>query len=343
MKAFRPSCLCLAAWLACSVAASPAVAQDAGSPTLAAVRARGQLACGVDGRTAGFSLPDSRGVMRGIDADYCRALAAAVLGDAGKVRFVPLTAQARFTALQSGEVDVLIRETTWTLTREANLGALFAGINFYDGTAFLVKAGGATSARELDGATVCLQSGTSTELAVGDYFRTQGLKMTAVLLESLNELQQTFLSGRCDAIARDGSALAGFRFGLGPRAGELALLPEVISKEPLGPMVRKGDGKWFDVVRWTHFALLTGEEAGVTSVNADEMLGSTNPDIRRLLGVEGDLGKAMGLDNRWAHSAIKQVGNFGEIWERNITPLGIARGINASWNKGGLMYAPPIR
>ena len=318
-------------------------AQSSGSATLDAVRGRGQLVCGVGGNVPGFSLPDSQGVMRGLDADGCRAIAAAALGDAGKVRFVPLTTQNRFTALQSSEVDVLIRTTTWTLGREGNLGALFAGVNFYDGTGFLVKtAAGVKSVKELDGATVCVQPGTSTELAIADYFRVNNLKFTPVLIESLAEIQSAFLSGRCDTYSTDSSALATFRATQTDKDA-LVLLPEIISKEPLGYMVRKGDEKWFDVVRWTYFAQLSAEENGVTSANVDEMLGSTTPEVKRLLGTEGEMGKALGLDAKWAFNIVKQVGNFGEMWDRSITPLGVPRGINNLWTKGGLHYAPPIR
>jgi general L-amino acid transport system substrate-binding protein len=318
-------------------------AQGSGSATLDAVKARGQLVCGVTTGVAGFSLADSKGVIQGIDADDCRAVAAATLGDASKVRFVPLTTTNRFTALQSGEVDVLIRETTWTLGREANLGLEFADVNFYDGTGFLVKAsGGVKSAKEMDGATICVQQGTSTELAINDYFRVNNLKFTPIESQDVNELQAAFLSGRCDAYSTDSSALAGFRSQQG-KPTDFVLLPEIISKEPLGPMVRKGDDKWFDIIKWTHYAMLTAEEDGVTSKNIDTFATTTNPNLRRLLGLEGDMGKALGLDNKWAYNAIKQVGNFGEIWDRNITPMGVPRGINNLWNKGGLQYAPPIR
>ena len=322
---------------------APALAQGTGSATLDAVRARGQLVCGVAGGVPGFSLLDSKGIMTGLDADSCRAVAAAALGDATKVKYVNLTTQNRFTALQSGEIDVLIRSTTWTLGREANLGTLFAGVNYYDGTGFLVKtASGVKSAKEMDGATICVQPGTSTELAIADYFRNNKMKFTPVLIEDRAELERTFLSGRCDSYSTDSSALATFR-ATQTNKDDFVLLPEIISKEPLSYMVRKGDDKWFDVVRWSYFAQLTAEEDGVTSKNVDEMVASTNPDIRRLLGVEGDLGKAMGLDNKWAYNIVKQVGNFGEIWDRNITVLGVPRGINALWNHGGLHYAPPMR
>ncbi len=329
--------------LAASLAAA-AHAQGSGSATIDAVRAHGQLSCGVTTGVAGFSLPDSQGVERGIDADNCRTIAAAVLGDATKVKFVPLTTVNRFTALQSGEVDVLIRDTTWTLGREASLGLEFADVSYYDGTGFLVKkAADVAGAKQLDGATVCVQPGTSTELAIDDYFRNNKIKFTPVEIADQTEIQAAFLSGRCDAYSADSSVLAGFRFQQGPKAEELVLLPEIISKEPLGPMVRKGDDKWLDVVKWTHYAELTAEEDGITSKTIDGFASSANPDIKRLLGTEGDMGKALGLDNRWAYNAVKQVGNFGEIWDRNITVLGVPRGINNLWNKGGLQYPPPIR
>lgn len=332
-----------AAILAGTVASTLAQAQGSGSATLDAVRGRGQLVCGVGGNVPGFSLPDSKGVMQGLDADSCRAVAAAVFGDPDKVKYVPLTTQNRFTALQSGEVDVLIRTTTWTLGREANLGALFAGVNYFDGTGFLVKkASGVKSAKEMDGATICVQPGTSTELAIADYFRVNNLKFTPILIENLAEIQAAFLSGRCDAYSTDSSALATFR-ATQPNKDDLVLLPEIISKEPLSYMVRKGDDKWFDIVRWTYFAQVTAEELGITKENVDSHMSDTSPEVRRLLGVEGDMGKALGLDNKWAYNAIKHIGNFGQMWERGIGALGVPRGINNVWTKGGLHYAPPIR
>ena len=266
--------------------AQPAHAQGSGSATIDNIKSRGQMVCGVTTGVAGFSLPDSKGVEQGIDADMCRALAAAILGDGDKVRFVPLTTTNRFTALQSGEIDVLNRETTWTLGREANLGLLFAGVYFYDGTGFLVKkSAGVKSAKELDGATICVQPGTSTELAISDYFRNNNIKFTPVLIENVNELQGTYLNGRCDVYSTDLSALAGFRYQQGAKADDHILLPEVISKEPLGTMVRKGDDKFFDLARWTYFALLQAEESGVTQKNVEEMANtSTDPTIKRLLG-----------------------------------------------------------
>ena len=323
--------------------AAGARADSSGSATLDAVHARGQLVCGVAGGVPGFSLPDSEGVMRGLDADGCRAIAAAVFGDQNKVKYINLSTENRFTALQSGEIDVLIRSTTWTLGREANLGGLFAGVNYYDGTGFLVKTTlGVTSAKELDGATICVQPGTSTELAIADYFRNNNKKFTPLLIENRAELESAFLAGRCDAYSTDSSALATFR-ATQPKKEDFVLLPEIISKEPLSYMVRKGDDKWFDIVRWSYFAQLTAEEEGVTSKNVNEMLNSTSPNIRRLLGLEGDMGKALGLDNKWAYNIIKQVGNFGEMWDRDIAVLGVPRGINNLWTKGGLQYAPPLR
>ena len=319
-------------------------AQDTGSATINAIKSRGMLVCGVSNGTAGFSLVDSQGVMKGFDADDCRAIAAAILGDATKLRFVPTTTINRFTALQSGEIDVLIRETTWTLSREGNLGVEFANINYYDGSGFLVKtSAGVKSAKDLDGATICVPPGTSTELALSDYFRVKDLKFTPVLIQDVNEIHNAFLSGRCDAYSTDSSALAAFRYAQGDKASALMLLPEVISKEPLGPMVRKGDDKFLDVVKWTHYAQLAAEEYGITSKNIDTFANSTNPSIKRLLGTEGDMGKALGLGNRWSYDAIKQVGNFGEVWDRNIAVMGVPRGQNALWNKGGLQYPPPIR
>ena len=339
--------LSLLAGLAAALALTgPASAQApaSGSATLDAVRSRGQLACGVSGDVPSFSLPDSQGVMRGIDADYCRAIAAAVLGDENKVKYVPLTTQNRFTALQSGGVDVLVRETTWTLGREASLGLEFTGINFYDGTGFMVKkSAGITAAKQLDGATICVQPGTSTELAIADYFRGNNMKFTPIEIADLQQIQQAFFSGRCDVYSTDSSALAATRFTQGSKAADYVLLPELISKEPLGPSVRKGDDKWFDVVRWVGFALLDAEEHGVTSKNVDDMVKSDNPDIRRLLGVDGDLGKELGIDNKWAYNAIKQVGNYAEIWDRDMAPMGIPRGLNRLWKDGGLMYSPPLR
>ena len=341
MKRYLSSAAVLGALAAFAV---PAWAQGSGSKTIDDIKARGQLVCGVSTGVAGFSLTDSKGVMQGIDSDMCRATAAAILGDGNKIRFVPTNTTNRFTALQSGEIDLLVRSTTWTLGREASLGLEFAGINFYDGTGFLVnKSLNVSAAKELNGATVCVQPGTSTELAVADYFRDNNLKFQPILIEDLSQIQNAFLSGRCDAYSTDLSGLAAFRSQQGDKKNDLILLPDIISKEPLGLMVRKGDDKYFDVVRWSFLALLQAEESGITSKNVDQMLSSKDPTVRRFVGAEGDLGKALGVDNKWAVNVIKAVGNFSEVWERNITPLGIPRGENNLWNKGGLMYAPPMR
>lgn len=321
-----------------------AQAQGSGSATLDASVKRGHMLCAVSGQVPGFSLADSQGVMRGLDADTCRAIAAAALGDASKAKFVATTTQNRFTALQSGEVDVLSRSTTWTLSREGNLGLMFAWVNYYDGTGFLVKkSSGVKAAKEMDGASICVQPGSSTELAIQDYYRLNNMKFTPILIQDLSEMQAAFLSGRCDAYSTDASALATFRFSQGPKAEELMLLPDIISKEPLGAMVRKGDDKWFDIVRWTFAAMIVAEEKGITQANIDTFMDSKDPDIRRLLGLEGDMGKALGVDPKFAYNVIKAVGNLGEMWDRNITPMGVPRGINNLWTKGGLQYAPPMR
>jgi general L-amino acid transport system substrate-binding protein len=320
------------------------LAQPTGSATLDAVRARGQVLCGTGGEIPGFSMLDSNGSMKGLDADYCRAIAAAVLGDANKVKWVPVTAQTRFTALQSGEIDVLVRNTGWSLTREASLGLLFAGVNFWDGTSIIVKtASGVKSVKQLGGATICVLPGTTTELDLADWARAENIAYTPVLIGSLSEIRQAFLSGRCDGYTTDSSQVAGFRFMQGAKANELTILPEPIGLGPSGAMVRKGDDKWYDIVRWTHFATLVAEALGVTSKNVDSFAGTKIPDIRRLLGQESNLGATLGLDNAWAANIIRQVGNYGEMWERDITPMGLDRGRNALWTKGGLQYAPQLR
>ena len=320
--------------LAFAAFAAPTSAQQA-PDTIATVRARDHLVCGVPINAPGFALPDPRGVFHGLDVDSCRAVAAAVLGDVNKVRFVPTTTQARFTALQSGEVDLLARNTTWTLAREAQLGLAFASISFYDGQGFMVRQGsGITSARQLDGATICVLPGTTIERNLADYFRTNNMRMMPVVIEQPEELRQAFIAGRCDAYTNDASSLASFRASQGKAGEQYVLLPEIISKEPLGAMVRKGDWKWFDVVRWSHFAMVAAEEMDITSRNIDSFAGSQNPDVQRFLGRTGDLGKALGLDNDWAVRIARQVGNFGESWERNITPIGLPRGINNLWTKG---------
>jgi general L-amino acid transport system substrate-binding protein len=331
--------------LALLAAALPSAAQSpAPADTVAAIRARGALLCGVAPATAGFSAPDSRGEWRGIDVDTCRAVAAAILGDATKVRFVPASTQQRFTMLQSGEVDILVRSTTWTLGREASLGLSFAGVNFYDGQGFMVRReSGVTAATQLDGATVCVSPGTTTELNMADYFRANRMRFTPVVIESIEELRAAFRSGRCDAYTTDASSLASFRAAEGPNAERYLLLPEIISKEPLGPVVRKGDQRFFDIVRWSIFAQLTAEELDITSQNLSTFNDSPNPDVQRFLGRTGELGRQLGVNNDWAVQIVRQVGNFAEMWERNITPIGIPRGINNLWNRGGLHYPPPMR
>lgn len=322
---------------------APALAQPA-ADTVGAIRARGQLVCSTSPSTVGFSLPDSQGVWRGLDVDYCRAVATAILGDANRVRIVPSSTQQRFTMLQSGEIDMLSRTTTWTMAREASLGLQFAGINVYDGQGFMVhRDSGVTSARQLDGATVCVQPGTTTELNMADFFRTNRLRFTPVVIENIEEVRTAFINRRCDAYTNDASSLASFAAAQGANANRYLLLPEIISKEPLGPVVRKGDSRFFDIVRWTHFALITAEEFGITAANIDSFANSTNPDIQRFLGRTGDLGQMLGLPNNWVINVIKAVGNYGEIWERNMTPIGFPRGPNNLWNNGGLQYAPPMR
>jgi len=321
--------------------AAPAQAQ---SPTLDAIRARGALLCGSNTGLAGFGQPDSRGLWTGLDVDLCRAVAAAIFGDSTKVRYVPTTAQQRFTALQSGEVDLLARNTTWTLSRDTGLGLDFVGVNFYDGQGFMVKRVlGVKSAKELGDATICVQPGTTTELNLTDWFRANNMKFQPVVIERLEEVNAAYFSGRCDALTTDRSGLAAVRSAQGAGAEEHVILPETISKEPLGPAVRQGDARFADIVRWSLNAMIEAEELGVTSKNVDEQMKSSNPGIQRLLGVSGELGKQLGLDNAWAANILRQVGNYGETYERNIKPLGLERGVNELWTKGGLIYAPPVR
>jgi general L-amino acid transport system substrate-binding protein len=318
----------------------------ASAQTLDRVKQRGTLSCGVNVGLAGFSAPDDKGNWTGFDVDYCRAIAAAVLGDATKVRFVPTTAKERFTALQSGEIDVLNRNTTWTLARDSSLGLSFVGTNYYDGQGLMVKTGlKVKSAKELDGATVCVQTGTTTELNLADYFRVNKLAYKPVVFEKADEILQAYQAGRCDVYTTDASGLYAQRLQM-QKPDEHIVLPEIISKEPLGPSVRQGDSQWFTIVRWVHFALLNAEEAGITKGNVDKMLESTNPDVRRILGKEGEFGKGIGLANDWAFQIIKQVGNYGEIFDATVgagSRINIARGQNNLWTKGGLQYAPPIR
>ena len=318
----------------------------AAAGTLDDVKARGVLKCGVNTGFAGFAYPDAQGKWQGFDVAICKAVAAAVLGDANKVEYVPTTGETRFTALTSGEIDVLSRNSTWTFTRDADLKFTFAGVNYYDGQGFMVsKDLGVTSAKELDGATICVQTGTTTELNLADFFKLNGISYQPVPIQTPAEADQQFLSGACDAYTTDASQLATQR-GTYPNPDNFVILPEIISKEPLGPVVRQGDDQWADIVRWTLFALVAGEEYGVTAANAEEMLTSPNPEVKRLLGSEGTLGAMLGLDAAWAKNAIMAGGNYGEIFAATIgegTPSNIARGLNAQWYEGGLQYAPPFR
>jgi general L-amino acid transport system substrate-binding protein len=314
--------------------------------TLDAIKKNGFIKCGVSDGLPGFSFADEKGNYSGIDVDVCRAVAAAVFGDATKVKFTPLTAKERFTALQSGEVDVLSRNTTWTSNRDSAQGMNFTGVTYYDGQGFLVnKKLGVTSIKQLDGATVCINAGTTHELNLSDYFRANKKKFTPLTYEKSDESAKSLEAGRCDVLTSDQSQLYAQRLKLA-QPDQYVILPEVISKEPLGPVVRHGDDEWFDIVKWTLFVMVDAEELGINSKNVEEMKKSTNPDVKRLLGVEGDKGKEFGLANDWMAVVIKQVGNYGEIFERNVgkdSPLKIARGLNALWNQGGLQYAPPVR
>jgi general L-amino acid transport system substrate-binding protein len=312
--------------------------------TLEAVVKKGFVQCGVNVGLAGFSQPDSQGVWKGIDVDVCRAVAAAVFGEAAKVRYTPLTALQRFTALQSGEVDILSRNTTWTLSRDTSLGINFVGVNYYDGQGFMVqKKLKVKSAKQLNGATVCVQSGTTTELNLADYFRANKMKFKPIVIEKLEEVLNAYFTGRCDVYTTDVSGLVAVRASRAPKPDDHVILPEVISKEPLGPAVRHGDDRWFDVVKWSLFAMIEAEELGLNSKNVEQQAGSPNPSIQRFIGASGDLGKMLGLDNRWAVNIVKQVGNYAESFDANLKPLGFERGINKLWTQGGLLYAPPIR
>ena len=320
--------------------------QAAGAQTLKAVKDRGQLVCGANGSLAGFGMPDRQGNWTGFDVDFCRAIAAAIFNDPTKVKFVPLTAANRFTALQSGEIDVLARNTTWTMSRDTSLGIDFAAVNYYDGQGFMVrKVLKVSSALELNDASVCVQQGTTTELNLADYFRSNHMSLKTVTFATVDEALKAYDSGRCDAYTTDSSGLYGSRVLLADPSANI-VLPEIISKEPLSPAVRQGDDAWEDVVRWTHHAMLDAEELGVNKNNVDDQKNSTNPEIRRLLGLEGQFGEALGLTNDWAYRIIKAEGNYGESFERNVgqgSPLKIARGLNALWTKGGLQYGLPVR
>lgn len=333
--------------VATSVAAVAfAVSQVASAATLDDVKARGELKCGVAGGVPGFSAPNDSGRMVGIDASVCDAVAAAVLGDASKVTYIPLTAKERFTALSSGEVDVLSRNTTHTLTREASLGLNFTYYNYIDGQGFMVKKdSGIKSALELDGASICVQAGTTTELNMADYFRNNNMDFTPVGYETSTQTREGFEGGACDVLTSDKSQLAALRTEM-KDPNNAVLLPETISKEPLGPVVRQGDDQWMDIVAYTLYALINAEEAGITSANIDSMKANPpNPDVARIVGAEGNMGEMLGLSADWAYNAIKQVGNYGEIYARTVEPIGIPRAgsVNDLWTRGGILYAPPVR
>ena len=324
-------------------AGAMAITGMASAATLDDVRAKGYVQCGVSQGLPGFSNADDNGNWTGIDVDLCRAVAAAVFGDGDKVRFTPLSAKQRFTALSSGEVDILSRNTTWTMTRDTQLGLNFAGVNYYDGQGMMVPSGlGVQSAMELDGANICTNTGTTTELNITDFFRTNKMNFNLVAFEKADEVVAAYDAGRCDVYTTDRSALAAQRTKLtNPDAHKV--LPEIISKEPLGPVVRQGDDQWFNIVRWTLNAMINAEELGVTKSNVRSMKNSDNPAVKRLLGTEGNFGEELGLSNDWAANAIQAVGNYAESYEATVAPLGLARGVNALWSEGGIMYAPPVR
>ena len=330
-----------------ALATSTLIAGAASAATLDDVKARGELICGVNVGLTGFGMPDANGNWVGFDVDLCRAVAAAVLGDGTKVKFVPTTGETRFTALASGEVDLLVRNSTATFSRDVDLKLDFVAINYYDGQGFMVKKDlGVSSAKELDGATVCIQTGTTTELNLADFFKANNLSYTPVTVQDDSEAQRQYLAGACDAYTTDASGLAASRATMADSENHI-ILPEIISKEPLGPAVRHGDNQWGDIVRWTFNALLIAEEKGITKANIEEVAASsTDPEVRRLLGLEGDMGKMFNLDNNFAKNAISVGGNYGEIFEANIgasTPIGLSRGLNALWTLGGLQYAWPMR
>ena len=337
-------------WIAAVAGVTAAVAASGAhaGTTFDAVKNRGEVICGVHTGLYGFSAPDERGQWAGIDVDVCRSVAAAMFGDASKVRYVPLSAQARLTALQSGEVDILSRNTTWTLTRDTANGLNFTGVNYYDGQSFMVpKSLGVSSAEELENATVCVQTGTTTEKNLADWFRARKKQFSPVTIEKYEEVTAAYMAGRCDAITSDASQLAAIRANDTPTPDDHIILTEIISKEPLGPSVRHGDDQWFDLVKWSFYATIEAEEAGITSKNVEDMkANSADPNVQRLLGVTPGNGGALGVSEDWAFNIIKQVGNYGEIYSRTVgeeSKLDLPRGLNALWTNGGLMYAPPIR
>jgi len=321
-------------------------AQAADAQTLKTVKDRGTLSCGVSQGLPGFSAPDDKGNWTGLDVDICRAIAAAIFNDPTKVKYVPTSAKDRFTALQSGEIDVLSRNTTWTISRDTSLGANFTGVTYYDGQGFMVKKSlKVNSALELNSASVCVQTGTTTEQNLADYFKANNMKYEVIAFGTNDETVKAYEAGRCDVFTTDQSGLYANRLKLA-NPGDHMVLPEIISKEPLGPMVRHGDDQWFDIVKWTLFALITTEELGVTAKNVDEKGKQDNPELKRVLGTDGNFGEQLGLSKDWVVRIVKAVGNYGEVFDRNVgagSPLGISRGLNNLWNKGGLQYAPPIR
>jgi len=332
--------------IATAAVAAMTVAGAANAGILDDVKKKGFIQCGVSTGLTGFSAPNDKGQWEGFDVDFCRAMAAGIFGDPGKVKYTPLTSKERFTAVQSGEIDILVRNTTWTFTRDVNLGLEFIGSNYVDGQGFMVRKDlGVKSARELDGASVCIATGTTTELNLADYFRTHGMKFRSVVFERADEIRSAYDAGRCDVYTTDRSGLAAQR-SLLKNPDDHMVLPEVISKEPLGPVIRHGQSQWGDVARWTLFTLIDAEELGITSKNVDQMKKSKNPEVLRILGVEGKMGEQLGLSRDWAYNLIKMVGNYSEIYERNVgpkTPLKLERGLNALWSKGGILYAPPFR
>jgi general L-amino acid transport system substrate-binding protein len=329
-----------------AAAAALAMTGLAHAGMLDTVKQRGSLNCGANGQLPGFGLPDAQGNWTGLDVDLCRAIAAAIFNDAGKVKFVPLTAKDRFTALQTGDVDVLIRNTTWTLLRDTQLGLNATGVNYYDGQGFIIrKSAKVNSALELNDATICVQQGTTTELNLADYFRANRMRLRSVTFATLDEAVRAYETDRCNAFTTDASGLYSVRLKLA-KPDDHVVLPEIISKEPLGPFVRHGDDQWFDVVKWVLFAMLNAEELNVNKANVDEQMKSDNPEIRRMLGTEDNFGERLGLTKDWVYRIVKLVGNYGEVFDRNVgqgSPLKIARGLNALWTKGGVQYAPPIR
>lgn len=335
--------LFLVAMVAAAVIATAGMAM---AGTLDEVRSKGFIQAGVNGGVVGFSMPDEKGVWKGLDVDTARAIAAAVFGDANKVKFTALTAVQRLPALQSKEIDVLCRNTTQTLTRETVNGLNFCHVNYYDGQGFLVpKKLGVKSAKELGGATICVLPGTTTEMNAADFFRANSMKWKPVVIEQTAELNKAFFAGRCDCLTSDASQLAAQR-SVSPNPDDYIILPEIISKEPLAPVVRHGDDQWYDIVNWTVMALIQAEEFGITSKNVDSMLKTKDPKIQRFLGVTPGMGKALGIDEKWAYNIVKQVGNYGEVFERNVgknTELGLERGLNALWNQGGIMYPAAFR